>query len=503
MYKLPNRCRARTGKNKMCKLKPQAGSVMCYIHRFIDLNEEEYDPDDYEMPNTASTLEDADNEIRLMIKNGLIDEAELVNLSVKCCCCFDQCDQEFTAMCADSKDKDYTDQHIACHDCIKEYMENIMQQKSQIKCMARNCKSTYDDLDIQPALNELYDSYKDYKLVDDVARLASLLDNYYMCPFCLRYGIIVDNLPYESEHNIKDIECKNEQCKKKWCIKCRKQYHGRDPCNKINTTDKNEIRKVIDEIIDNALIHKCPKCYTKYNKVSGCNKITCSSCGTHSCYLCGVMLTPTVGFMSVYSHFTAGNPCKLYNTEANTLNNETNVTNANIKFNNSRIEKELKGLIDINKDNADVVNIILDELARRGYPLETFKPVSQIIDPQKSLRKGDFPQAVKKTAASGRRIEAKKRDDQSLKMRLRNYGSATDNLRWPERIDIDSDSSDSDSSDSDDIDIDLDDNNRHINNRINRHIDRQINRHVNTRSANKPVPIQNFQRKSLRVRSKK
>jgi hypothetical protein len=430
MYYVPYRCRARTNKNKICKLKPQSGSFMCFIHRNVLLIEE-YDGADYDMPicKNSLTSEDIDDEIRIMIKNGLLDENELEDIPVRCSCCFDNYEKSFTVVCTESKRNDYEDRHIACYMCMKSYIENIINEKQQIKCITRNCNSNYDDNDILPALDDLYDSYKNYKLIDDVARLASLLDNYHICPFCSKYGIIVDNVPYDNENNIKYVKCANEECQKKWCITCRKYYHGDDSCNRIRTIDKDDIRKIIDEVIDSALIHTCPKCYTKYDKIDGCNMMLCKSCETYSCYVCGILITPVNGL--IYGHFAQGSPCTIYNTD--TVTGDASITEANIKFNNNRVEKELKKLIDINKSDNDVVDAILNDLVERGYQLSTFVTEKKYIVSTKS----------KKTI---------KKPQKSFQMRLRGH-LYTNN---------DSDNSDSDDIDIRDIDSDSDSDNNII-----------------------------------------
>ena len=86
--------------------------------------------------------------------------------------------------------------------------------------------------------------------------------------------------------------------------------------------------------------------YTKYNKESGCNKMSCPTCGTKSCYVCGI-ITDT------YSHFMGSSSpsedatCPMYNTKKK--NDE-----GNTKFNENRIKKALVELLHINKGNKKI-----------------------------------------------------------------------------------------------------------------------------------------------------
>jgi hypothetical protein len=219
---------------------------------------------------------------------------------------------------------------------------------------------------------KLYNRYMEYMRVDLATRLAPILDNYHICPFCSKYGIIIENVPGYNVHHVKTIECMNEECRTTWCVQCRKAYHGNDPCNKIYTDNQEILNRTINETIDTAIIHNCPKCYTKYNKEDGCNLMTCPSCEAHSCYLCGLLVNPINGVK--YWHFkgsgSAGNDakCPLYNvTDPNSKYTNDDVTKANVEFNNKKIINALNNLIEINKENQTIVSGIKKNLANRGY----------------------------------------------------------------------------------------------------------------------------------------
>ena len=94
------------------------------------------------------------------------------------------------------------------------------------------------------------------------------------------------------------FRCPVGDCAYESCRKCGEDPHIPLSCNEAKQT--NDGRLKVEEAISQSRIRTCPKpgCMKKFVKESGCNKMTCA-CGTHSCYSCRKLISPTVG----YNHF--------------------------------------------------------------------------------------------------------------------------------------------------------------------------------------------------------
>lgn len=96
--------------------------------------------------------------------------------------------------------------------------------------------------------------------------------------------------------------------------------------------------------------------------------MTCPSCHTLSCYVCGIIIIPVkIGTQTIkYQHFkgagsaAATATCLLYNDGNGVEKNQGNTS-----FNNEKVLKKCQELININ-DMKSVKNVIKDEMKRCG-----------------------------------------------------------------------------------------------------------------------------------------
>jgi IBR (half RING finger) domain-containing protein len=304
-----------------------------------------------EIQNLEEEIEEEINEIKSECK-------------IECKICYLEYDSDDIIHCG-------IDDHTSCVGCTQQYITHLINEKKQIKCMfdsTEKCGHLYSEESILMCCGKninLFDKYLEYRKVDQATQIASVVDNYHICPFCSKWGIIVENqFPDGHPQNIKNLTCGD--CGTMFCIRCRKAYHGNDTCNRIYHPNKDMVRKTIDRVIDDAIIHNCPKCYTKYAKEDGCNLMSCPSCKTNSCYLCNKITNPRRG--QKYWHFSSDKgKCPLYNHKG--LTDSKTVTKGNTTFNNKKVIEALKKLVVENMDNQKVKKMIYADVKKRGYKL--------------------------------------------------------------------------------------------------------------------------------------
>lgn len=161
----------------------------------------------------------------------------------------------------------------------------------------------------------------------DSALAADSLDK---CPFC-PFACIIDR-PFEEE---KLLRCMREECGKVSCRNCKRvsrrvnsNVRSRRPltqlthrvryvlqvdhlpktCKEMEADNKINSVHQIEEAMTAALIRRCPKCTEPYIKSDGCNKISCPSCHTLSCFICGKVVAGYQHFANAGTNATFTEP---------------------------------------------------------------------------------------------------------------------------------------------------------------------------------------------------
>lgn len=107
------------------------------------------------------------------------------------------------------------------------------------------------------------------------------------------------------------------RCKFAFCILCKRAWHGISPCKLLPgdlkelhatwaTLDdegkhslemqygKKNLEHAFQELDSSTWMEsnakQCPSCNSKIQKVDGCNKMTCTQCRSHFCWLCDIKL---------------------------------------------------------------------------------------------------------------------------------------------------------------------------------------------------------------------
>ena len=125
---------------------------------------------------------------------------------------------------------------------------------------------------------------------------AAELPDLFSCPFC--------NFSAELDALTTGFPCPvaNGGCGVKSCRDCGKKAHPDvSNCEDVETDDGTKGRLAVEEAMTQARLRECtnPNCSTSYYKTEGCNKMTCSQCQWHMCYLCRAFIPTAQG----YGHF--------------------------------------------------------------------------------------------------------------------------------------------------------------------------------------------------------
>jgi len=199
---------------------------------------------------------------------------------------------------------------------------------------------------------DILEQIKTQEKINTTSHIAFQYKNSEICPFCRMYFCIADE-------NILNLKC--EKCHKTWCKKCKSSAHELG-CNYIRNLTDEKILNQLAKIIDNALMHKCPYCNTRYIKDYGCTLVKCTSCGGKSCYLCGIKVPKKIinGRESEYWHYRESS-CKVYldddgetSDQGNDKYNKRRIINACREFmdeNSPDVQEKIKKIL---KDKYDI-----------------------------------------------------------------------------------------------------------------------------------------------------
>ncbi|SCV71528.1 BQ2448_3116 [Microbotryum intermedium] len=216
----------------------------------------------------------------------------------ECGCCFS--DTAFSRIATCSEGCQF------CRDCATQNVNTqIGMRKCAIPCMSVDgCAAIFLDSELERFLAATtvaaLEKIRQEKEVDSAE-----LEGLEKCPFC-SFACIIDNPTERLFH------CISDACRIVSCRQCKRRDHLPRTCKeeedaeqKINSVHKVEgtykgvlamrLQRIhalaahSTEAMSEALIRKCPnpRCGEPYIKEDGCNKMTCPSCRTMSCFICG------------------------------------------------------------------------------------------------------------------------------------------------------------------------------------------------------------------------
>lgn len=304
------------------------------------------------------------------------EEEEEANGELECKCCCSVIDISAANFISCNRRRK---QHAVCEDCVKGHIQsNLNQGVATCRCMfdpSEKCGGVYLRSELFSMLPpETVERFEDALQVCEVAEISKQNDNFHICPHCSKYGVIVTN-EYDSL-----LTCQHPACGKSWCVKCRQEHAVGKSCLKFTRAFTPEsIASFISFQMSNAVLHKCPRCFTSFMKEDegsngdGCNAMTCPKCHTHSCYLCNAKL-PNQDY---YRHFKGASApasdrrCLLFNAYGLNAGNK--------KHHEMRIAKACIRMLLENTDNIQVLK----------------EMVKQCVDTHKVLTVNQLPREIK------------------------------------------------------------------------------------------------------------
>lgn len=234
------------------------------------------------------------------------DETEALNLAehvksgaiIECQCCFDgeiplnrmvPCMAEFP--------------HNFCFTCVEGLADTqVGMLKHEMLCMdGSGCTAKLSHDDVGRAIP--ITTFNRLDLNKQQAEImAANIEGLEQCPEC-DYKAICGDVEEEPI-----FYCQNPDCSRATCRKCQKDDHSPKTCKEASVDKNLSARHLIEEARSEAIIRTCRKCKAKIVKEFGCNKMTCTRCGSFFCYNCNEDITKLGG--NAYSHF--GRDCILY-----------------------------------------------------------------------------------------------------------------------------------------------------------------------------------------------
>ncbi|XP_031573827.1 E3 ubiquitin-protein ligase RNF14-like [Actinia tenebrosa] len=209
--------------------------------------------------------------------------------------------------------------HVFCNQCASEYFTVQIQSGASkaLNCLASKCESQANPSQVKCLVTpNLYEKYEKHLLQSTLDSMPDIM--YCPRPNCQSPVILETNQTLAS--------C--PQCAFSFCVFCKKTYHGVSPCSIKNNEfkklqeeylsasneekekmekmyGKQKLKNVFEELVSNEWIKanskKCPSCSFGIEKVDGCNKMTCSRCRSHFCWLCSSILSSG----NPYLHFNS------------------------------------------------------------------------------------------------------------------------------------------------------------------------------------------------------
>ena len=168
--------------------------------------------------------------------------------------------------------------HRFCKTCVITTAEGVLARgMGVVKCLG-NC-------DLEMEVNQMQRVLKPNVLSKLVVNrqaeelTAAGLENLVSCPFC-PYQTIMDNL------EDKVVRCLNPECGRDSCRMCKLSNHLPYSCKEYQEEVLDVSRRKVEEELTMSWVRQCSNCMVDFERIGGCNIMTCPKCYKKTCYAC-------------------------------------------------------------------------------------------------------------------------------------------------------------------------------------------------------------------------
>lgn len=210
--------------------------------------------------------------------------------------------------------------HTHCHDCLCSYLVSKIRggEVTKLECPSSGCTTIIHPLTVKSLVPiDLFNRYEKLLLQKTLDAMGDIV----YCPRLFCCCTVVK----EEDSNMAFCP----KCKFAFCVVCKRAWHGVSPC-RVLPEDMDMLKSTYEALddegrrgmeaqygkanLDRAFeehdsrkwiqgnSRSCPNCRANIEKTYGCNKMTCSSCHTHFCWLCSAVLSN----QNPYRHFQFG-----------------------------------------------------------------------------------------------------------------------------------------------------------------------------------------------------
>ena len=173
-------------------------------------------------------------------------------------------------------------EHRFCMDCVRKQIElDVTRGLGQTRCISLgNCGGVFSSRMADRVLTEGMRRLGERERIERSVREAGL-EGFWGCPFC-DFGALCEEVENETS-----FWCRNGDCQRVSCRRCRREMHWGSTCSREG---RGDVEGDVEVELPGGVV-RCPRCFRLVGKEEddgGCNMVRCTCEGRPTlCVLCG------------------------------------------------------------------------------------------------------------------------------------------------------------------------------------------------------------------------